>query len=170
MGLIKNKLPALIKRFISLHSESVLVGVPAEKTARKTGTINNATLAYIHDNGSPANNIPARPFMRPGIDDAKEDVQNQLKIGASKVIKGDKSAMDVALNRVGLLTQASIQSKIDSGIAPELKRSTLKSRASKRPNRKGAKNELQKHEEGNVVPLIDTGELRNSISYVIRGE
>ena len=39
----------------------VLVGVPEEKDTRLKGEVGNAMLAYVHDNGSPKQGIPARP-------------------------------------------------------------------------------------------------------------
>ena len=50
-----------------LTTMQVMVGVPDDKSGRREGEINNAELAYIHDKGAPEANIPARPFMEPGI-------------------------------------------------------------------------------------------------------
>ena len=134
-------------------TSDVLVGVPADKITRKD-VMTNASLAYIHDQGSPAANIPARPFMRPGIMEVKDFIAKELEKGARGAMNGDAGAVDIALNRAGLKAQASIRGKINEGIAPELAPSTLAARRAR--GRTGTK------------PLVDTGQLRNSINYVVR--
>lgn len=167
---IKDILPGLNKRFKSFGGSEVLVGVPADKTNRDD-EMTNAGLAYIHDNGSPAANIPARPFMRPGIAAAKSDIIRKMKQGAKKVLKGNS---DDTLTMVGLIAQSAIRAKINEGIPPPLADSTLKGRIRQRQAIKGAKAELAHRKAGGAAglglakPLIQTGQLRNSISFVIR--
>jgi phage gpG-like protein len=128
--------------------------VPSDKAERKdSNEPSNAMLAYIHDNGSPAQNIPARPFMRPGIESAKGAIEAVMKLGAKKALDGDETAVVVSLHQAGLIAQRSIRARINEGIDPPLAESTLRARA-----RKGAKG---------TKPLIRTGQLRNSINYVI---
>lgn len=116
--------------------------------------MNNATLAYIHDNGSPAANIPARPFMRPGIESVKGRIATSLEKGALAVMHNESNGVEKALHIAGLTAQSAIRSKINQGIEPALAESTLAARRAR--GRQGTK------------PLIDTGQLRNSINYVVR--
>lgn len=155
--MILNKLPKLKTAFAQLAQQEVLVGVPSEDAARKSEEkqpMNNATLAYIQDNGSPAANIPERPFMRPGIQDCKEKVVKQFKNGAKAALEGNADAIDKALHTSGLIAQAAIRNRINAGPPPPLAKSTLAAR--RRRGRTG------------TVPLVDTGQLRNSINYVLR--
>lgn len=162
--LVKNHLPHLQLAFGKLTKQEVLAGVPKGDPSREDlaeeekSAMNNATLAYIHDKGSPAANIPARPFMEPGIKDAKDRIVEQLGIAAKRVltVKSGKTASDIDkdLHKVGLTTQSAIRNRINAGPPPPLAESTLKAR--RKRGRKGTK------------PLIDTGQLRNSINYVIR--
>jgi len=140
------------------HLESdVLVGVPAEYGARKDeGAMNNATLAYIHDNGSPAANIPARPFMQPGIEAGRERISKLLEQGARAAMYGNAGSVEQALQKAGLVAQANIRAAINSGLPPALAPSTLAARKAR--GRTGEK------------PLVDTGQLRNSINYVVRAK
>ena len=69
----------------------------------------------------------------------------------------DPEAGITALHRVGLTAQNSVRRVINAGVAPPLAASTLRSRRT----RKVAK-------RTGTVALIDTGQLRNSITYVIR--
>jgi phage gpG-like protein len=154
-SLVVNKTAKLLEGLRSLSSD-VLVGVPAEKGIRNEEGqgMNNATLAFIHDNGSPAANIPARPFMRPGIIAAKEKITSSLRAGAVGAMHGESSTVERALNVAGLAAQSSIRATINAGIEPALAPSTIAARKAK--GQKGEK------------PLIRTGQLRNSINYVVR--
>jgi hypothetical protein len=174
--MIINNLPNLQSNIQQLVTREVLVGVPADKAGRReSNSPNNAMLAYVHDNGSPAQNIPARPFMTPGIERVKEDIKRELKEGARACLDGSISSGAVHLNRVGIIAQSSIRNRINEGIAPPLSDATLQARIKNRTSIQGAKKELKRREQGlmpsataEAKPLIATGQLRNSINYVIR--
>lgn len=150
---IIDNLPAMKKTFEQISSQAVMVGVPGDTTNRKSGGINNASLAFIHDQGSPAANIPARPFMKPGIKDAKAKIVSAFKLAGEKALRKDDAAIEKGLHRAGLIATSAIKARINSGISPTLAEGTLAGR--RRRGRTG------------TVPLIDTGQLRNSISYVL---
>jgi len=155
--MVLNNFPTLRASLKNLRSD-VLVGVPSDKSVRKVeesgSPMNNATIAYIQDNGSPAANIPARPFMQPGIKAVKPKIATSLQHGARGALQGDKDAVEKGLNVAGLAAQASIRSMINEGIPPPLSSLTIASRKAR--GRTGTK------------PLVDTGQLRNSINYVVR--
>ena len=138
----------------NMAGKHVLVGIPADNNARKGGPITNAALGYIHENGSGARNIPARPFLKPGVAAAADQCVKVLKSAAQNAFT-DKNAIDKGLNAAGLVAQASVKKRIVSqeGFTP-LKAATLAAR-----KRKGAKGEKA---------LIRTGQLLNSITYVVR--
>ena len=169
--MVKNNLPKLMLAFATITKHELLVGVPADSTARDAGSMNNATLAYIHDNGAPEANIPARPFMRPGIKKVERDITLQFKTAASKAMQGEDVVLRY-MHRAGLIAQNSIRNTINEGIPPPLAESTLRGRA--RRNMKGSKAELASRAAGNApsidttTPLVVTGGLRNSITYVVR--
>ncbi|MHA6574555.1 hypothetical protein [Pseudomonas yamanorum] len=140
-----------------LASKQVLAGIPASKAERKEGDeepINNAQLGYLHNYGSPAQNIPAREFMGSGIELARESIDNHLKKAAKAAMDGNSEKVDVELNATGLVAQAGLRSRINSGEFEALSPVTLAAR--RKRGRTGDK------------PLIDTGQLRNSLTYVIR--
>jgi hypothetical protein len=62
--------------------------------------------------------------------------------------------VDIAQNKAGLIAESSVRKKINEGPFEPLAPKTLQER--KRRGRTGEK------------PLIDTGQLRNSVTYVIR--
>jgi len=175
LKITKDNVAAVLKGINSLVANQVLVGIPsteAERDDEESGPINNAPLGYIHDNGSPANNIPARPFLREGINDAKDRILKELNKGAQAALDGKSKQADQALKAAGMAAQNAVRARINSGAFEPLSDATLKARA--RRGRKGAMLELESRAAGNAPgnanakPLIDTGQLRNSITYVIR--
>lgn len=179
--LITNKLPKMLAAFDALVQKDVLVGVPRAKTARSDEPINNATLAYIHDNGAPASNVPARPFMRPGIKRAEKQIAAEFKIAASAVLTGNEGLVNACMNRAGLAAQNAIRAVITEGIAPPLKPETIAARKYGRKTksmRKGEKEYMKEIAQGatpaeaqasvGITPLVNTGQLRNSITYVVK--
>jgi len=142
-----------------LASTRVLVGVPAEKTGRTDGeAINNASLAYIHDKGAPEANIPARPFMEPGVLSAKAGIEDGLKKAGEFAFDARPEAVERQFQRVGRIARDAIKMKITDGPFAPLAPATIAARKSKRKSRSNT----------DIRPLIDTGELRNAINFVIR--
>lgn len=184
---IVDKLPQFQGRFDKLTRNEVLAGVPAEDAARRPSpedpkaAMNNATIAYIQDKGSPAAHIPARPFMVPGIAAAKEGIINAMKRGAKAAVHGDDAVITDALNNVGLRAQRSIRSMINEGIPPPLSPRTVAARFRQRKTKNRREGEEMflglvaagisaEDAQGltGIKPLDNTGQLRNSINYVIR--
>lgn len=138
-----------------LASKQVLAGIPASKAERNDDSpLNNAQLGYLQNYGSPAQNIPSREFMESGIALVQDKIEGHLQKAAKAAVNGNSEKVDVELNATGLVAQAGLRARINSGDFEELKKSTLAAR--RRRGRTGVK------------PLIDKGELRNSLTYVIR--
>lgn len=99
--------------------------------------------------------LTPRPFLEPGIVKAKDDIAAQMKKAGKAALNGKPADIEKAMMSAGLIAQRSAQAIISDGegLAP-LAESTLASRRSR--GRSGDK------------PLLDTGQLRNSIVYVIR--
>lgn len=163
--------------FQKLLDLEVLAGIPEEDTERKNKDgsdpdITNAAIAYIQDNGAPEMRIPARPFMREGIDNAREPIIKQLDRALSAALRGDEEGVDRAFHGAGLAAQRGIRNKIKEGIPPPLSERTLKERESR--GRTGATLELEARARGEApgiefaTPLMDTGEMLQSVKYAIR--
>ena len=145
----------------TLEQNQVLVGIPAEKAPRTSeeakamgAKMNNAAIAYVHNFGNPALNIPQRQFLEPGIKDANAGIVVRMTKAAQGALDGQPDVVMNNLNAVGIIAASSVKMKISSNIPPPLAASTLAAR--RRRGRTGTRT------------LIDTGQLRNSISYVIR--
>lgn len=144
----------VIARF---KNDEVLVGIPEAKTDRQETEVTNASILAINEFGSPANNIPARPVMAIGIRDAQKDIVAAFESGARRALTTGVAALSETYNRVGIIASVSIKKAINSqiGIAPPSE-ATLAIRKAK--GFSGTK------------ALIVTGQMRNSITYVVKGE
>lgn len=162
-----------------LADAELLVGFPEETTVREEAgaqTISNAALGYIHDNGAPEQNIPARPFMLPAIESVKDRVERGLaRIARHVVVDRTSAGVEPGLHAVGSIAELAIKNKINEGIPPPLAESTLRQRAKRvKGGRYAETTELRRRAEGFPAstliakPLIDTGDMRNAVRYVIR--
>lgn len=134
----------------SIRELDVLVGVPQEKDSRE-GAISNAELAFIHTKGSPLRGIPARPIIEPAIEDNKEQVAELIKKSAQKALDGNKEGAIESLERVGMQGQNIVRAWFTN------------------PKNNWVPNSLKTIKlKGSTRPLIDSGELRKSITYVVR--
>ena len=142
-----------------LLKREVLVGIPAANAARdpepgETTAATNALIGYVMEYGSPAQNIPARPFLHPGVANAREGIELHMKKAGQLALRGKQDEIGQELEKVGLIAAASVQKKITDGPFQPLKPATLAAR--RRRGRTGDR------------PLIDTGQLRRAITYVVR--
>ena len=127
----------------------VLVGIPQEANADHGG-ITNAELLYIHTNGSPARGIPARPTIQPAIQDpaVRSRLQSMFKSAFLMGITGNRGGAMNMYQRIGLVGANAAKAKFGA-VGPPLKPATIA-------------------RKGSSATLIDTGALRNAITFVVR--
>lgn len=116
-----------------------------------------AYVAAIQEFGYPAGNIPSRPFFRNAIsqNDGWKDLANKA-IGA--VVEG-RMELNQALNQMGLKMAADVKDSITDGSYEALKQSTLDARQSRKRTQGVASK-----------PLVDTGQMLQSVTYAVNGE
>ena len=88
-------------------------------------------------------------------------------------LDGDQAKMGRALDSVGIAAQRSVQRKMSDGpftpIAEETKAARLRRKAAFQKAGEGRRAKMMaKYLAGDFTPLIDTGQLRSAITYVIR--
>lgn len=145
----------MLKAIGELTNKQVMVGIPSSAAGRSQGPMNNATLAYIHENGSPAANIPARPFLRPTVNAIHDRAVAMLQKAATFTFDGKPAEADNQLQALGMLAAAEVKKTIVAGIgfaplSPNTRRGRMQ--------RAGMA----------IKPLIDTAQMLNAITYVIR--
>lgn len=144
----------------SFRHDEVLVGIPAEETERdgargEKRMINNATLLAINNFGSPVNNIPPRPVMEIGLNNAKDAVTENFKKAALAGFSGGQNAVFKYYERAGIVAANSIKKVInDQQDIEEPSDATIAAREAR-----GFKGEKA---------LVVTGQMRNAITSVVR--
>lgn len=180
---VKDDVAKVFKSIQELVGKQVLVGIPDEGKNKRQGDepVNNATIGYVMETGSPVHNVPARPFLVPGVQDARAAALRQLKQAGEAALAGDMPKMLQGLNRAGIVASNSVRNKISSNIPPPLDPATIANRHRQRETKSLRESEqvylkLIDHgvapgaaqNEVGIVALINTGQLRNSITYVVR--
>lgn len=179
----KDKLDEFKKRMKSLGRIRVLVGIPQEETARDGEPVTNAELLYIHTHGvrqpamkaemqqnidkgmkyskahalyvksygSPLWQVPPRPVIEPAIEANKETIADLMKTGMKDYMHNRNSLN--GFRRAGLFGATAAKNWFQD------------------PRNEWAENAPSTiKRKGSDLPLIDTGDLRASITYVIRKE
>ena len=140
----------LLSQF-SFPSYVIEIGVLVDGSARKVKVgVNNAELMFIHENGSPLHNIPARPVLQMTIDWANKSklLENTLdKCIKLFAYKHDVKQIDAEMDKLCIKLQNYARKIIyanDGRLAPNS------------PS-------VAKRKKGNH-PLFDTGQLARSIT------
>lgn len=188
MSFIKqDHLDAMVKSISELAKRDVLVGIPDSAPERDDGQLSSAQIGYIQEFGGQIEHpggtkytvgengarfvsndyqgqhqvteahtivIPPRPFLVPGVQDANKKATEELGKAADAALDGNLETALNYMSRAGVVAQDSVKSRIHNGPHMPLAPSTLAKRRAK--GRTGDR------------PLEDTGQLRNSITYVIR--
>lgn len=92
--------------------------------------------------------VPERSFLRAWVDENDSLNREKLRRAVQLVIRGEMT-LERALELVGLSMVGGIQKEIARGIPPENAAETVKRKSSS-------------------TPLIDTGQLRQSITYLVK--
>lgn len=150
----KDQVDKVLRQIQRMTDKELLVGIPADEASRNDGSVTNPMLGFLHEHGSPLQNIPARPFLVPGAERSTPKAAKALKPYATKSLTGEAD-IEQGLEAAGLVMQAGVKNYMRSseGMAP-LAPATIAARQAK--GYKGTK------------PLIRTAQLLNSINYVIR--
>ena len=184
----KGDLKKVIDALLKLAEDELLVGVSADTAGSGRGEdINNAELAFIHTNGvraagmkaetdkaveegtpyplalqayikehgSPAYRGPPRPFLEPGIEKHLDMVKGGMKAALLDVLNGGDGRTQ--RENLGGAIAGKVQEYFEEDNGwPPLSPKTI-ARRKKGPD--GTASD---------VPLVDSGALRQSITYVIR--
>lgn len=159
------RMQQMMQGIAALANKTVLVGIPAKNNPRPGEPIGNAALGYIHEHGSAAANIPARPFLRPGITAALPAIRAELRQAARAAAAGNSAAVDQHLGNAGQLGADSAKAEIQAGIPPPLRPATVRRRQRRSP---GSRYRRAAATPAQVTPLYDTGALLRAITWIIR--
>ncbi len=184
---VKDNMPSFKKSLDALLKTRVLVGIPAEKAGRQPekgktkAPLNNAEIGYLMETGIPEQNVPARPFLVPGVQKVETQIAATLKTAGQKALDGNPAAVVTAFTKVGMTAVRSVQQTMKDGPYPPLSPKTVANRFRDRKTkrrRKGEKDFLglvsegatsaEAQEQTGIQPLLNTLQLLKSITFVVR--
>ena len=142
----------LRKSLAALARKRVLVGIPEDTTARRKGEMTNAALMYLHTHGSALQHIPPRPVIEPAVQDAQNraPVTQELGAAAQAILDEKPTEAKQHLQKAGQLGANAAQrwfTNPANGWPPNAPATVAR--------------------KGSARPLIDTGQLRRAITYVV---
>lgn len=179
----KDQTGTLMDRIKALTKQDVLVGIPQENSSRPGQEVNNAELLFIHTNGSPVRSIPARPVLEPAITAKgnKEPIAGELGQAMKAILQNQPGPAKQHMKLAGMTAQNAARTWFTdprNGWAPNSPLTVLR-KLDKLRGAKAAK-AMEAFEAGEATfifkdqeygvntPLIDTGEMRKAITWLIR--
>lgn len=130
-----------------------ILGAEAAKAHPDDSGLTNVQLGTIHEFGGSNDRPPERSFLRATLDAGRTKYERLVQRGVKLAYEG-KMTFEEALGLAGAKAAADVDKRIRAGIAPPLADSTIikKTVAGKR----------------GTTPLIDTGQLAGSITWIVR--
>lgn len=143
----------LLTRLAKLDTMHVTVGVMSDQGGSEKVEGSDLTMVElfaIHEFGTRDGHVPERAPMRVAFEDGEAQLRSFIAKRAQDVVLGRETPR-TAYEKLGLYTQSMIQRRITSGpfLLPELAEST-------------------KERKGSERPLVDTGQMVQSITYAVR--
>ncbi len=129
----------------------VSVGVHADEGAAPEKSVTGSTpvtvleVAIWNEFGL---GVPERSFLRAWVDENASVNKEKLRKAMAMVVRGQKT-LEQALELIGLSFQGGLQKKIAAGVPPANALATIA-------------------KKGSSTPLIDTGQLRQSVTFKVR--
>lgn len=130
----------IVAQLKEASGSEVTAGWHADK---KHDGLQTAEIASVHEYGSPARGIPARPVIGPTVDQNRAAYQKLAREAFGKVLDG-KDQVEGALTKLGAKIESDLKRRITDGEFEPLKPATIA-------------------RKGSSKPLIDTGTMRQQI-------
>lgn len=136
-----------LKNRLKATNKKARVGILGGDNSRPDEPLGNAGIGLVHEMGSTTKNIPPRSFLRMPLETKAKELVSVLdsKLVSDNISQGN---LEVALELLGIKAEAIVQEAFESGGFGKWAANSPDTIAQK----------------GSASPLIDTGELRKSIS------
>jgi len=152
----------------------------------KEGKYSAAFQMYIHAHGSPLWHTPPRPIIEPAIEASQDPIAAELREAYKAMLDGKKDQALQHLKRAGMIGQNAVKAWFldpRNNWAPNAPATVLE-KLHKTAGGKGKKAKLARDivnyyddtgsfdgvtgMDGLTHPLIDTGEMRDAITYIVK--
>ena len=146
---MNKKLQLLEDVFADVAKKYAVIGVIGGSHTDEEGrTFGMAELAAEHEFGDDKTGVPERSFLRSSLNENKEDYKEKLAALFRQAARGQAPANNI-YSTIGAVAAGNAQQKIQSGELKPLKAATIR-------------------RKGSSKPLIDTGQLVQSITWDVR--
>lgn len=148
-----DKLPQILASLEKAQDKDILIGIPQQKASREGDGPTNAELAYLHEHGDPAHNIPPRAFLQPSMEANKMTIADKMGGVINSALSGDTAGVENKMEALSLYgaNKAKAWFVDPQNNWPANAPSTIK-------------------RKGSDKPLIDTQGMRKAISGVVRNK
>ena len=143
MAFFDTKMDNIEKAIKMLGEYEIFVGIEGGE---------NALIGFIHENGSPLNNIPPRPFLHPGMERAQPKIKEKWREAYKAAFEGKPKRVLAIFDEIGQICVDSIREVVDEGNFVPLKDETVR--------RKMAQGLF-------LTPLVATGLMVADITYKV---
>lgn len=150
----------ILRELGALRRTVVTIGVHSDQAARPGDSLTNPQLAAIHEFGG--GNVPERSFLRATVDQDRS-IDTFARDQAAQVATGSMPARQAG-ERIGIIATAAVKRRIRAHIPPPLAAVTIERKLGKGSHGGG----LASKAGDAAAPLIDTGQLINSITYQVK--
>lgn len=192
MSVTLDKVPDVMRAISLLSTQQVLIGVPEGNASREKGTINNAAIGYINENGGVIHHPGGTRYITDAIVGDKrvtrfvgKDFAGRTKVtgphtitipARPHLVPGVESVTGQAINRMRDAAKSALSGNPDAVeknlnaiglMGQNAVRAKIRSQL---PPPLAASTLAKRRARGRngVTPLYDTGEYIKSITYVIR--
>lgn len=124
----------------------VTVGIHEDSQQPESGDLTMAQLGAVQHFGSEDGRIPARPWLDTGVESGTQEILDTIRSAAGKGLP-----LDAVLEQVGVVAAGAVQEYMTDLRTPPNAPSTIE-------------------RKGSDSPLIDTGAMRQSVSYAVTRE
>ena len=175
-----SRLDAVEKALQRMRKTVIYVGIAkgSDQEYRRGQPISNCDLGFVHEFGSPANRIPPRPFLVPGVKSVKVQLAQGMKAAAKAAMNGDEASFDKQMERTAIKAQVAVPNYVRQNqdqFAP-LKPRTIKARLRKNEKVAGNYDRIRKSQgidtknignTSSITTLIDTGQLVGAVRGMV---
>jgi hypothetical protein len=163
----------IVRDFSGTSDEVVAIGVQGTEANKAHGgftqPITNLELWVIHEFGAPGASIPERSVIRATVDRKSKEYFRLVEKFTGLVVD-QKMTVKQALGLLGEKAKTDMQRAMDLSIGLKaLKASTERRRRKKIAAVRGKVSEsFKKKGAADIKPLVDTGQMKNALTWTVR--
>lgn len=138
---------AHVRRTRHIKLQTNLTGPLRVKVGFPAGTSSDIVDKAIWNHFGTSRGIPARPFLYNAIRRHRRKYLEAMKTSGAKILRGE-TTLQAVMNKLGVLAQGDVKAEIEATLTPPNAASTIATK-------------------GSSHPLIDTGEMKNNVTWKV---